>query len=68
MFAHVCFSVLCVCFSLMDLWIFWIYNVLKVLFDKLCLHEHCENKKLPKTLNKQQQSTSEAAVRRAQTH
>ncbi|XP_068443598.1 uncharacterized protein [Clinocottus analis] len=33
-----------------------------VLFEKLCLHERCENKKLPKTLNKQQQSTSEAAL------
>uniref|UniRef100_A0A3Q3E0B3 Polymerase (DNA directed) nu n=1 Tax=Labrus bergylta TaxID=56723 RepID=A0A3Q3E0B3_9LABR len=32
-----------------------------VLFEKLCLHERCENKKLPKTVNKQQQSTSEAA-------
>ncbi|XP_041636065.1 DNA polymerase nu [Cheilinus undulatus] len=32
-----------------------------VLFEKLCLHEHCENKKLPKTIN-QQQSTSEAAL------
>ncbi|XP_060887992.1 DNA polymerase nu [Labrus mixtus] len=33
-----------------------------VLFEKLCLHERCENKKLPKTVNKQQQSTSEAAL------
>uniref|UniRef100_A0A3Q3MQU0 Polymerase (DNA directed) nu n=1 Tax=Mastacembelus armatus TaxID=205130 RepID=A0A3Q3MQU0_9TELE len=33
-----------------------------VLFEKLRLHERCENKKLPKTINKQQQSTSEAAV------
>ncbi|XP_030194862.1 DNA polymerase nu isoform X1 [Gadus morhua] len=33
-----------------------------VLFDKLRLHERCENKKLPKTINKQQQSTSEAAL------
>ncbi|XP_056156190.1 DNA polymerase nu, partial [Lampris incognitus] len=33
-----------------------------VLFEKLRLHEHCENKKLPKTINKQQQSTSEAAL------
>ncbi|XP_070711310.1 DNA polymerase nu [Pempheris klunzingeri] len=33
-----------------------------VLFEKLCLHERCENKKLPKTINKQQQSTSEAAL------
>lgn len=49
-------------------WKWWIYNVLKVLFEKLCLHEQCENKKLPKTLNKQQQSTSEAAVRRSQMH
>uniref|UniRef100_A0A672GA81 Polymerase (DNA directed) nu n=1 Tax=Salarias fasciatus TaxID=181472 RepID=A0A672GA81_SALFA len=32
-----------------------------VLFEKLRLHERCENKKLPKTINKQQQSTSEAA-------
>ncbi|KAI3375733.1 hypothetical protein L3Q82_004031 [Scortum barcoo] len=33
-----------------------------VLFEKLCLHERCENKRLPKTINKQQQSTSEAAL------
>ncbi|XP_062373188.1 DNA polymerase nu [Sardina pilchardus] len=33
-----------------------------VLFEKLRLHERCENKKLPKTLLKQQQSTSEAAL------
>ncbi|XP_070786310.1 DNA polymerase nu [Enoplosus armatus] len=33
-----------------------------VLFEKLCLHERCENKKLPKTINKQHQSTSEAAL------
>nr|XP_046236529.1 DNA polymerase nu isoform X2 [Scatophagus argus]XP_046236530.1 DNA polymerase nu isoform X2 [Scatophagus argus]XP_046236531.1 DNA polymerase nu isoform X2 [Scatophagus argus]XP_046236532.1 DNA polymerase nu isoform X2 [Scatophagus argus]XP_046236533.1 DNA polymerase nu isoform X2 [Scatophagus argus]XP_046236534.1 DNA polymerase nu isoform X2 [Scatophagus argus]XP_046236535.1 DNA polymerase nu isoform X2 [Scatophagus argus] len=33
-----------------------------VLFEKLCLHKQCENKKLPKTINKQQQSTSEAAL------
>ncbi|XP_041842355.1 DNA polymerase nu isoform X3 [Melanotaenia boesemani] len=33
-----------------------------VLFEKLRLHERCENKKLPKTFNKQQQSTSEAAL------
>ncbi|XP_028419465.1 DNA polymerase nu [Perca flavescens] len=33
-----------------------------VLFEKLCLHKRCENKKLPKTINKQQQSTSEAAL------
>ncbi|XP_038126243.1 DNA polymerase nu [Cyprinodon tularosa] len=33
-----------------------------VLFEKLCLHERCRNKKLPKTINKQQQSTSEAAL------
>ncbi|XP_059211206.1 DNA polymerase nu [Centropristis striata] len=33
-----------------------------VLFEKLCLHERCDNKKLPKTINKQQQSTSEAAL------
>ncbi|XP_055012161.1 DNA polymerase nu [Boleophthalmus pectinirostris] len=32
-----------------------------VLFEKLRLHERCENKKLPKTINKQQ-STSEAAL------
>ncbi|RVE60440.1 hypothetical protein OJAV_G00180800 [Oryzias javanicus] len=32
-----------------------------VLFEKLRLHELCENKKLPKTINKQQ-STSEAAL------
>ncbi|XP_047242292.1 uncharacterized protein LOC124880916 isoform X4 [Girardinichthys multiradiatus] len=33
-----------------------------VLFEKLRLHELCENKKLPKTISKQQQSTSEAAL------
>uniref|UniRef100_A0A8K9Y0W0 Polymerase (DNA directed) nu n=1 Tax=Oncorhynchus mykiss TaxID=8022 RepID=A0A8K9Y0W0_ONCMY len=33
-----------------------------VLFEKLRLQERCENKKLPKTLNKQQQSTSEAVL------
>ncbi|XP_015230931.1 PREDICTED: DNA polymerase nu [Cyprinodon variegatus] len=33
-----------------------------VLFEKLRLHERCRNKKLPKTINKQQQSTSEAAL------
>ncbi|XP_028331030.1 DNA polymerase nu [Gouania willdenowi] len=33
-----------------------------VLFEKLRLHERCENKKLPKTINKQQHSTSEAAL------
>lgn len=55
-------------FSVIDLWILWIYNVLKVLFEKLCLHQRCENKKLPKTINKQQQSTSEAAVQHTQTH
>ncbi|XP_065104594.1 DNA polymerase nu [Paramisgurnus dabryanus] len=32
-----------------------------ILFDKLRLHERCENKKLPKTV-KQQQSTSETAL------
>uniref|UniRef100_H3D8M0 DNA-directed DNA polymerase n=1 Tax=Tetraodon nigroviridis TaxID=99883 RepID=H3D8M0_TETNG len=32
-----------------------------VLFERLRLHQQCENKKLPKTLNKQQ-STSEAAL------
>lgn len=61
-------SMLCACFILMDLCTLCIYDVLQVLFDKLCLHEQCKNKKLPKTLNKQQQSTSEAAVRRTQTH
>lgn len=34
----------------------------QVLFEKLRLHARCENKKLPKTLLKQQQSTSEAVV------
>ncbi|KAK2899887.1 hypothetical protein Q8A73_013016 [Channa argus] len=33
-----------------------------VLFEKLRLHERCKNKKLPKTINKLQQSTSEAAL------
>uniref|UniRef100_W5KC02 DNA-directed DNA polymerase n=1 Tax=Astyanax mexicanus TaxID=7994 RepID=W5KC02_ASTMX len=33
-----------------------------VLFEKLRLHKRCENKKLPKTVLKQQQSTSEAAL------
>uniref|UniRef100_A0A3Q4GCE2 Polymerase (DNA directed) nu n=1 Tax=Neolamprologus brichardi TaxID=32507 RepID=A0A3Q4GCE2_NEOBR len=33
-----------------------------ILFEKLRLHERCENKKLPKTIGKQQQSTSEAAL------
>ncbi|XP_071315801.1 uncharacterized protein [Trachinotus anak] len=33
-----------------------------ILFEKLRLHERCENRKLPKTINKQQQSTSEAAL------
>ncbi|XP_075307979.1 DNA polymerase nu [Odontesthes bonariensis] len=33
-----------------------------VLFEKLRLHERCEHKKLPKTTNKQQRSTSEAAL------
>uniref|UniRef100_A0A3B4TUH8 DNA-directed DNA polymerase n=2 Tax=Seriola dumerili TaxID=41447 RepID=A0A3B4TUH8_SERDU len=33
-----------------------------ILFEKLRLHERCEKKKLPKTINKQQQSTSEAAL------
>ncbi|KAM3838285.1 DNA polymerase nu-like, partial [Diretmus argenteus] len=33
-----------------------------VLFEKLRLHERCANKKLPKTVNKHQQSTSEAAL------
>ncbi|XP_061566157.1 DNA polymerase nu [Cololabis saira] len=36
-----------------------------VLFEKLRLHERCENKKLPKTVNKQQ-STSEAALHQLQ--
>lgn len=40
----------------------WMCGVFKVLFERLRLHEQCENKKLPKTVNKQQ-STSEAAVR-----
>ncbi|XP_060731479.1 DNA polymerase nu [Tachysurus vachellii] len=34
----------------------------QVLFEKLRLHARCENKKLPKTLLKQQQSTSEAVL------
>lgn len=38
-------------------------TVLQVLFEKLRLQERCENKKLPKTVLKQQRSTSEAAVR-----
>ncbi|KAK2863017.1 hypothetical protein Q5P01_002550 [Channa striata] len=33
-----------------------------VLFEKLRLHERCENKRLPKTISKLQQSTSEAAL------
>ncbi|XP_072544151.1 DNA polymerase nu [Salminus brasiliensis] len=33
-----------------------------ILFEKLRLHERCENKKLPRTVLKQQQSTSEAAL------
>ncbi|KAJ8008471.1 hypothetical protein DPEC_G00105160 [Dallia pectoralis] len=33
-----------------------------VLFEKLRLQKRCENKKLPKTLNKQQHSTSEATL------
>ncbi|KAI4884978.1 hypothetical protein NFI96_020253 [Prochilodus magdalenae] len=33
-----------------------------VLFEKLRLHERCENKNLPKTVLKRQQSTSEAAL------
>ncbi|KAJ8390323.1 hypothetical protein AAFF_G00108920 [Aldrovandia affinis] len=33
-----------------------------VLFEKLRLQERCENRKLPKTMLKQQQSTSEAAL------
>eukprot|EP00064_Thunnus_orientalis_P018935 superscaffoldBa00004533_g19044 len=39
-----------------------VYPAAPVLFEKLRLHERCENKKLPKTTNKQQQSTSEAAL------
>lgn len=55
---------LCVCtFDVTDL---RLLQCLKVLFEKLCLHERCENKKLPKTVNTQQQSTSEAAVWRPQ--
>lgn len=68
----VCLSVLsdtlCARFRLMGLFPLCTYDVLQVLFDKLCLHEQCENRKLPRTLNKQQQSTSEAAVRHLQTH
>ncbi|XP_066537770.1 DNA polymerase nu isoform X2 [Hoplias malabaricus] len=37
-------------------------EMLGVLFEKLRLQERCENKKLPKTVLKQQQSTSEAAL------
>ncbi|KAF7706589.1 hypothetical protein HF521_019843 [Silurus meridionalis] len=37
-----------------------------VLFEKLRLHERCENKKLPKTMLKQQQSTSEAVLLKLQ--
>lgn len=55
-------------FNPMGLFTPCMYNVLQVLFEKLCLHEQCENRKLPRTLNKQQQSTSEAAVRHLQTH
>lgn len=68
----VCSSVLsdmlCASFSLIGWFTLCMCNVLQVLFDKLCLHEQCENRKLPKTLSKQQQSTSEAAVRLLQTH
>uniref|UniRef100_A0A8C7SY20 Polymerase (DNA directed) nu n=1 Tax=Oncorhynchus mykiss TaxID=8022 RepID=A0A8C7SY20_ONCMY len=39
-----------------------------VLFEKLRLQERCENKKLPKTLNKQQQSTSEALLQLQDLH
>uniref|UniRef100_A0A3B5LMN4 Polymerase (DNA directed) nu n=1 Tax=Xiphophorus couchianus TaxID=32473 RepID=A0A3B5LMN4_9TELE len=39
-----------------------------VLFEKLRLQERCKNKKLPKTINKQQQSTSEAAVQETHKH
>ena len=53
---------ICMMLPSIDLRMLWLYNVLKVLFEKLCLQERCENKKLPKTINKQQQSTSEAAV------
>lgn len=67
----VCSSVLSdllwACFSLTGLFTLCMCNVFQVLFDKLCLHEQCENRKLPRTLNKQQQSTSEAAVRHLQT-
>ncbi|TNN72010.1 DNA polymerase nu [Liparis tanakae] len=52
-------SVSCVGFDVMK---YVVSQRLKVLFEKLCLHERCENKKLPKTVNKQQQSTSEAAL------
>ncbi|XP_061816996.1 DNA polymerase nu isoform X3 [Nerophis lumbriciformis] len=38
-----------------------------VLFEKLRLHELCENKRLPKTFSTQQQSTSEAAVQHTRT-
>nr|XP_015199498.1 PREDICTED: DNA polymerase nu-like isoform X1 [Lepisosteus oculatus] len=37
-----------------------------VLFEKLRLHERCENKKLPKTVLRQQQSTSEATLMQLQ--
>lgn len=63
----VCRVLTCVCMyvKLITSLCYGLPMFLQVLFDKLCLHEHCENKKLPKTLNKQQQSTSEAAVWRA---
>lgn len=48
-------------FYFMGLCILMMSDVLKVLFERLRLHERCENKKLPRTLNKQQ-STSEAVV------
>lgn len=60
---HVVLTVQCYGFvDIVDL------QCLKVLFEKLRLHERCENKKLPKTVNKQQQSTSEAAVWHTQIH
>lgn len=70
MYAHylctfLCYTCMFQCYGFVD-----IVDLLclKVLFEKLCLHKRCENKKLPKTINKQQQSTSEAAVRHTQAH
>lgn len=61
------FYTLCVC-ACHGFFFYIVYlRCLKVLFEKLRLHERCENKKLPKTVNKQQQSTSEAAVRHTRT-